>query len=385
MKGRNIITINGRLYDALTGMPLPQAQAAAAKKPASAQAASVKPTPKHAPKTARVFNDFAKPVAKVAKPAAKPQAQAAAQPKPATHPATPQSTAHLVHQKPQRSQTLHRAALKRPATKPAAHKPAKPTVHRSPVISKWGSLYDSAEAAQQAEAANRAEQQAQAQAQTQHPQPQYAKPHPVVAKALENIDQAQAPVKPAPAQSSKELKEMLIKERLAQVDTADKNKEKKRRSFFGGQKRLTTILTSSLAILLLGGYLTYINLPNISMRVAATRAGVAAANFPSYKPDGYSFEGPITYSPGEIAINFNSNTNDQSYTVKQKTSNWDSQAVLDNFVTKHTDSYLTYQERGLTIFSFDNKAAWVNGGLLYTIEGNAKLNGEQILRIATSM
>jgi len=206
--------------------------------------------------------------------------------------------------------------------------------------------------------------------------------HPVVAKALANLEHS-VPEKPEPVHSSKELKELLIKERLAEVDTADAPK-KKHRSWFRRQPKLTTILTSTLAILLLGGYLTYINLPNISMRVAATRAGIAAT-FPSYNPDGYSFHGPITYSPGEVAIDFKSNTNNQNFTVDQKASNWDSQAVLDNLVNKETDSYLTYQQQGLTIYAFNNKAAWVNGGLLYTIEGSATLSSDQILHIATSM
>lgn len=59
--------------------------------------------------------------------------------------------------------------------------------------------------------------------------------------------------------------------------------------------------------------------------------------------------------------------------------------MLDNYVNKQTENYLTYQEQGLTIFSFDNKAAWVNGGLLYSVEGNAQLSSEQILRLATSL
>ena len=120
------------------------------------------------------------------------------------------------------------------------------------------------------------------------------------------------------------------------------------------------------------------------MRVAATRAGISA-NYPNYQPDGYHFAGPITYQPGEVTIDFKSNTNDNGFAIKQKASNWDSQAVLDNYVNKQTGTYLTYQERGLTIYSFGNRAAWVNGGLLYTIDGDAPLNSDQLLRIATSM
>lgn len=282
-----------------------------------------------------------------------------------------------VHQQPQKSQTLHRAALTRPAIKtvPSQQPPAqftqKPNIQRSPAISKFG-----AAAPQQTPA--QAQQAALQQTETTE-QPQV---HPAVARALNNLNQRQAPQKPKPAQSPKELKEALIKERLAEVETTEKTKVKKSRNPFK-RSRLSAIATSTLAMLLLGGYLTYINLPNISMRVAATRAGVAA-NFPGYQPAGYSFEGPITYSAGEVAVRFKDKDN-KNFTVTQKTSNWDSQAVLDNYILKQTDSYLTYQEHGLTIYSYENKAAWVNGGMLYSIEGNANLSGEQILSIATSM
>ena len=120
------------------------------------------------------------------------------------------------------------------------------------------------------------------------------------------------------------------------------------------------------------------------MRVAASRAGITA-NYPGYQPDGYHFAGPITYQPGQVNITFKSNTNNNDFTIKQKSSIWDSQAVLDNYVSKQTDNYLTYQQSGLTIYSFGSHAAWVNGGLLYTIDGDAPLSSDQLLHIATSM
>lgn len=376
MTGKNVITINGRLYDAITGMPVAQASANVTGRP-SVQA----PNPHQAPKpkplpnthvhggTHRAFSDIGPA------PKSTPFAHVIAKPQSA-QPATPRvAAAHAIHQKPQKSQTLYRAALQKPEAA-KAHKPAKPIHHRSPVISRYGPGFDQSTAPSQAPA----------QQSTEAPTV-----HPAVAKALANLNQnrtqaqaQQQPQQALQARSSKELKEALIKERLAEVETVEQQQKKDRRSLFKRQPKLTTILSTSLAILLLGGYLTFINLPNISMRVAATRAGIAAS-FPSYKPDGYSFQGPITYAPGEVSINFKSNTNSSTFTLKQKTSNWDSQAVLDNYVTKQTENYLTYQEQGLTIYSFDNKAAWVNGGLLYSLEGNAQLSSEQVLRLATSL
>lgn len=366
MAGKNIVTINGRSYDAITGMPV------------ATSAHHSKPAAHHGPKQAshkahhKAFSDISGPAR------LKTLSPDVSAPKPDATPAKPAHSevkAHVVHQKPQKSQTLLRAALK----KPAPLRPIAPTVakveadsasaHPTHAISKFGPAHKSAQHHLAAPVAAKP---------VHHEQHVAPRMHPVAAKALAQA----APAAAHQPQSSKELKEALIRERLAEATPNHEHHSKKRR--LTHQPRLATILTSSLALLLLAGYLTYINLPNISMRVAATRAGISA-NYPNYKPDGYHFAGPITYQPGEVNISFQSNTNERNFVIKQKASSWDSQAVLDNYVTKKTGTYLTYQERGLTIYSFGNKAAWVNGGLLYTIEGNAPLGSDQLLKIATSM
>lgn len=366
MAGKNIVTINGRSYDAITGMPV-------------ATPAHSKPAhhgPKQTPHKAhhKAFSDISGP-ARLAIPTPKPD------PTPAK-PTHSEIKAHAVHLKPQKSQTLHRGALKKPAPlRPLTPAPvkveadfAKPAVQKSPVISKFGPTHKSTQHhVGHAPATHHAVAKP-----AHHEQPAQPRMHPVAAKALAHA----APAAVQQPQNPKELKEALIRERLAEATPNHEHHAKKRR--LTRQPRLATILTSSLALLLLAGYLTYINLPNISMRVAATRAGISA-NYPNYKPDGYHFAGPITYQPGEVNITFKSNTNERNFVIKQKASSWDSQAVLDNYVTKKTGTYLTYQERGLTIYSFGNRAAWVNGGLLYTIEGNAPLSSDQLLKIATSM
>lgn len=363
MTKQTTITINGRLYDAITGQPVVNA---AAHKPAAKPHA-----PAMAPKkaAARTFSDIgprpaaAKPVA--AQPTAQPSKPAAQPAKPAAQRAS-HPVAQNVHARPQKSQTLYRKALKKPVVE---HTPAsmstKDMPNRSPMISKFNTgpvtvHPDLTRKAQQAQ---------------EHIAP--AQTHPTVAKVLQQ--RVPAPVQQA---TGKELKEQLIKERLAEVSDSPHHTPK--RAWFKSKPRVASILTATLALLVLGGYLTYMNLPVISMKVAASRAGVDAT-FPNYRPDGYALNGPITYSPGEVNINYKSNTNDNGFRISQKPSNWDSQALLDNFVTRQTENYLTFQERGVTVYTFGNKAAWVNGGLLYTLDGNSSLSSDQVLRLATSM
>lgn len=316
---KSTITINGRMYDAITGKRIAEPAAAAKPQPP----VNAKP----------VFSDVA-PVAKTIN--------------------TVHAAAQAVHGTPQRSHTLTRAAVRKP----------EPVAMRNNNIRKFHTALQQAPAETQVAAAPAS--------------PAPVALHPAAVRAAHS-----AAPQPVPQQlSGTDLKEQLIKERLAEVENAPAKKQ--RHGWLSRQPRLVTILSSTLALLVLGGYLTYITLPSISLKVAASRAGVNAT-MPEYKPDGYSFDGPISYSPGEVIINYKSNTNKTGYKLTQKTTNWDSQAVLDNYVAKLTDNYLTFQEQGITVYTFGNKAVWVNGGLLYTVEGDALLSSDQILRLATSV
>jgi hypothetical protein len=149
--------------------------------------------------------------------------------------------------------------------------------------------------------------------------------------------------------------------------------------------RTFSIMSASFALILLGGYFTYLNMPSLSVRVAAAQAGVNAS-YPGYHPDGYSVNGPVAYSQGAVSMKFAANGGPQSYTINQQKSAWDSSAVLENYVNKKVGGgYVQHNEHGLTIYTFNNSAAWVNNGILYTIEGNAPLSSDQILHIASSM
>jgi hypothetical protein len=341
---KQTITINGRTYDAVTGLPIAQPEAAN-----HSPKASVPKQGQHK----RAFSDIGPAQNRILTPH---EVHAAAQ---------------AMHTTTQKSQTLYRKALKRPSVEPVAATPQKQHA-RSPMVSRFATAHP--ELTQKAT-------EPKATPKTEDPIQSAIIP-PVIAKALQDNLMARRAA-PQAQLTGTDLKEQLIKERLAEVSATPAKKEKKQ-NWLSRQPRLVTILSSTLALLILGGYLTYITLPSISLKVAASRAGVNAS-MPEYKPDGYSLDGPITYSPGEVVISYKSNTNESGYKLTQKASNWDSQAVLDNYVSKQTDNYLTFQERGITVYTFSNKAAWVNGGILYTVDGNAALSSDQVLRVATSL
>lgn len=286
------------------------------------------------------------------------------------------AAAHQVHHRAQRSHTLHRAALKRP--EPLHQNKPRPAVRRSDMIQRFAPIQPQPVPSKQS----------QVQATATNTAKAPAAPRSEVTAVAPRTQHAAAPApqKAAPLQGSA-LKEQLIKNRMDEAVAHEKaekpTKAKSHTSHPKSRRRASTIASGVAALVLLGGYLTYLNLPSLSIRVAAARANVNA-NYPSYQPAGYSFAGPVAFSPGEVRVNFQSNTNDYDYSLVQRSSNWDSQAVLDNYVLEETEQYATLQERGLTIYLMERKAAWVNGGTLYVIEGDAPLSSEQIQKIASS-
>ncbi|MDO4660964.1 MAG: hypothetical protein Q4B27_02345 [Candidatus Saccharibacteria bacterium] len=149
--------------------------------------------------------------------------------------------------------------------------------------------------------------------------------------------------------------------------------------------RRLSVAGAMVALLAFGGYLTYHNMPAIATRMAATQAGINAS-FPSYQPSGYSLAGGISQRQGSVLMKFAANAGPGTFTLTQSRSDWDSSAVLANYVLPSFGrNFATTTSRGLTIYSTHNAAAWVNGGILYTIKGNAPLSSEQVERIAVSM
>ncbi|GAC1387045.1 MAG: hypothetical protein NVS1B7_6140 [Candidatus Saccharimonadales bacterium] len=149
---------------------------------------------------------------------------------------------------------------------------------------------------------------------------------------------------------------------------------------------IISVSSATLAILLIGGFIAYQNVPNLAMRIASTRAGVHAS-LPGYKPSGFAMAGPIQYKPGQIIISFKSNSDsERKFSITQSTSAWNSETLLQNFVAVKNQAYQTFENNGKTIYIYNgSNATWVDGGIWYNVQGNSSLNSDQLLRIAASI
>lgn len=338
MASAKTITINGREYDAVTGLPVEGTQKAAPK-------ASSTPKSKET-KSATSRN---------------------------------QTAAGSVHSTVQRSTTLARRAAKKPAT-----------AHKTNILRpKTGRHMDIAQSSKITKfAPNPVIKPKTASASPVKPgvpavvKDKPAQVHPAAQRAIAKATtKKQAAIVAAKPQTSKQVKDAAIEKALA---TPKATQVKKGESKTKWKKRILAIAII-LAVIIGSLYLVYRFIPSVSVGIAASSAGISA-RYPDYIPDGFAFSQPVSYSDGEVTLKFASNSNDTSYAISQKRNSWDSSAVLDKIVKPLVgDSYTTTKERGLTIYTYSRGAAWTNGGILYIISGNATLSSDQIRHIATSL
>jgi hypothetical protein len=143
--------------------------------------------------------------------------------------------------------------------------------------------------------------------------------------------------------------------------------------------KLISLITSGAIVLLAGlAVLAYFFIPAVSFWVASSAAEVRAS-MPTYAVAGYSVSGQAESSPGIVTLNYKSFNN--NYSISMANSSWDSDGVLENKVKPATPNYQTLNQKGLTIFVIKDKALWVNGGILYTLEFSSELSNSEILKI----
>lgn len=156
-------------------------------------------------------------------------------------------------------------------------------------------------------------------------------------------------------------------------------------SKLGVGSKIVGVGAGLLAAALLIGFIAYQNVPNLTMRLAAAKAGVHAA-MPGYQPTGFALNGPVQYSPGQITLNFKAHGDNRAYQLVQQSTKWDSDTLKSKYVAVNDRPYQTFQANNKTIYIYGNSTAtWVNNGVWYQISGNASLNNDQLLQIARSL
>lgn len=283
--------------------------------------------------------------------------------------AAAKQNAQTLHATTQRSKTLRRS------TQPKKPVVAKPTPASNPIAKQRPArrLLDIArhpEAKKFAPPSTSRDKQPNDIAPRQHPHTVKAK------KALAAKKQPAAPVAQPPAKAIKEAEIARV------LREATPNKQQPKQSQrMSRRMRIGIIVAASIVII---GAVVWVNLPTLSVKLAAAQSGVDA-QLPHFTPDGYTMALPVDAETNRVAMTFTSRQTNTKYTLTQEKSPWDSQAVRLMVEAESNGQFLTTQDRGLTIYTYGENAAWVNKGILYKITGDSELSSDIILRIANSL
>ncbi len=391
----NVLELNGKRYDAYTGELLTSSTIPSAKSPRTRSIdgfmkSSAQPTLK-AVKSAPKKTTQTHPVTTV------PATSQAARP---ISDFTRQPATHVQHHKTSSSQTLMRHAVAKP--KPSLKRHVK-SQQRTDVLVKQPSITVQPKLSSYQLDPKRI---ARSQRVPRHPSARrYAldraalAPQPVrVAVPATNPQPAATPsVKPVYADASAQALRLpqtpqarstdIFEQALARANShhqkpLTRRQAKRRKSLFGG--RALSIGATSCAVLLLVGFFAWQSRANLTMHYAASKAGVAAS-MPGYKPAGFS-AGKFSYSPGIVAVNFNNNKSGKNFALIEKTTSWDSTALLDSFVATRSRTYQTIDAAGRTIYTYgNNNATWVDNGVWYQVNTQGSLSTNELVNLAVSM
>lgn len=341
---KNVIKLNGKVYDAVTGHRVHHA-------------AHVP----HQPKIHKVHS-------------VKPYHESARKETP--HKTPTRQPAHIKRRQIQHSRTLMRHAVKRPSkdldirTSSAASSLAPITViqsqpvvlsakdrstrashiSKSKLISKFGTLGSQPSFVMSV-------------------QPVPVQPHP-------------ADIKAKIAATENNAADAWLANALEHADSHHTSKGVKRKR--GKHSRALAAGAASLALVFLVGVVVSKTGPNVEFKLASSRAGIQAT-LPGHSAQGYRMNGPVEYAPGQVIVHYRSNSDSRSYSITQKASNWNSEALLNTQVLGASTDYQTIQSKGKTVYLYnDGHATWVDGGIWYEIDSKNNLTKSQLLDIVNS-
>jgi hypothetical protein len=285
-------------------------------------------------------------------------------------------TNNLTPHQPARSQTLKREAVKTP------HIDIKPAIKRQLPAERHASLLHHIAPKP---SASRVDPQRLAHAnqvsRSQHvrhfgPSRRAHAPQPVPSPQA-TVPQRHHALPPQPVEQSEED---MFESAIAQATSHEQKAPKRHASW---KRRLANTGAIVVALIVIGIFVAYLNLPTIEINVASAQAGFHVT-MPNYKALGFSFDSPVKTEGSTVSMNFTSG--DSDFTLTQQASNWDNQTLMDTLATQSDVIPKTIQSEGHTIYmTHTDQATWVDGGIRYDLTGNANLNSQEITAVADSL
>lgn len=356
MDNTNVIELNGKRYDAVTGKYLGKGHA----KPSFAN---------HSAGASRTIDG-------VVRPAARPHttitsSQPVALPPKAARNHTP---AHAAAHQPQHAKTLMRHVVNKP--KPIAKPVKTKQLDRAPSHSLAIKESVSRVNPYRQQRANLARQH-------QHvsrfqSQPTRAALEPIASRQPVTGQQTARQQPKAPAkQDYNSLFEAAIAHATSHEQPSPRVAKKHHRG-----RRLMHATIAILVVAVLGGAVAWTQRSQIELQVASWQAGFDV-RMPDYALTDYK-RSAISQEHGSVFMSYQSG--DRKYQITQQRSNWNSQTLLDQSVAgASTDEPQVIENKGRIIYIYGSNVSWVDGGIRYDITGNAPLTTGDAISIVDSM
>jgi hypothetical protein len=385
----NTIDINGKRYDAFSGALL-----------GDSPIASVATTRPHAAHQGRVIDGFVKkkpthspsvkaPVhaPKTAVPAQPLKAGVAMEPVKKKKPLSQRAPAKTATpRQPEKAKTLMRSVVHKPAvnmktaikTQAASEIAAAPVSELVPQLKKAAHIVDDSRLAR-AQQTGRSNYVRRFTSLQQNYPVSRARNVSAAAVAQPATQVAKITVQAAPEKRQTSKANDLFEAAIANAHSHEQPKVKAKRST---RQKFVGITAGVAAFLVLSGFIAYTNMSNIEMRLASVRVGFSV-QLPNYAPTGYALQGGVQAKSSIATATYRSG--DSSYTLQQQTSDWDSQTLYDNVVAISSEQHQKLSASGQTIYVYGHSAAWVNGGVLYSLKTDGNISNQEILSIASSI
>ncbi len=136
------------------------------------------------------------------------------------------------------------------------------------------------------------------------------------------------------------------------------------------------------AIILLASFVTYQNSPSLQVKAAGFHAGVAAA-MPNLQRTGFHWAG-VTSQFGKVTVGLS--IGNSKYMLTQQATNWSSNDMINNVASVDASGAPNYQlitAGNTAVYRFSNSGAtWVKNGTWYQVSGQQPLSDTQIKALA---
>jgi hypothetical protein len=150
------------------------------------------------------------------------------------------------------------------------------------------------------------------------------------------------------------------------------------------------VLSTAVVVLLIAGILAFSFRNDLKLAYADYRTGLSG-NYPSYLPLGYNLKSFSYTKNGQTSsLNFEyqpnfDNSNIYLHIIESNT-NLDN-AGLVSLINNSAigNQYQTFLVNGLSVYYFQNRYEWINGGMIYTLQDQTGLTQAVLLKIVGSI